>query len=154
MITFVNKDRDLVQRFLADHSTPVPLDSNPLACELRGSLLAADARAGTAVLSFEPPERFVQGARVLQGGIVAAMLDFAMAFAVWTQMPAGKAFSTATLTVNLLRPAVPTRYIASGRVVRMGARVVFASGELVKDGETVLVASASAVLPVVEVSAG
>jgi uncharacterized protein (TIGR00369 family) len=154
MITFVNKDRDLVQRFLRDSPAAVLIDSNPLASELCGSLLAADAHTGTAVLSFEPTERFVQGAAVLQGGIVAAMLDFAMAFAVWTQMPADKAFSTATLTVNLLRPAVPARYIASGRVVRMGARVVFASSEIVKEGETVLVATASAVLPVVEISAG
>lgn len=142
----MNKDRDLVHSLLNGDRTPVPITSNPLARELSGSILRLDSAQGTATLAFEPPERFVQGVQILQGGIVATMLDFAVAFAVWTKLPAGKSFATATLTVSLLKPAAPGGYVATGKVVRIGSKVIFATADLTTQDS--LVATASAVMAV------
>jgi len=56
---------------------PVAVDTNLLAHELGCTLIDADPAADTLTLGFEPDARFVQGNRVVQGGIVTAMLDFA-----------------------------------------------------------------------------
>lgn len=111
---------------------PVALTSNPLAEDLGGHLIELDTERRSALLSFEPPARYTQGAGVLQGGAIAMLLDFAMAFAAYT-VPAARerSFATATLAVNLLRPAPPGRYLARGHIVRAGRRLLFAEGSLV-----------------------
>jgi uncharacterized protein (TIGR00369 family) len=145
----VNTDRALVLEFLRDGQAPAPIASNPLAQDLGAELLALDAELGTAVLAFTPPGRFVQGAGVLQGGIIATLLDFAMAFAAHARLAReDRAFSTATLTVTLLRPAPPARYLAHGRIVRAGGKLLFAEAELTfESGESV--ARASALMPLI-----
>lgn len=145
----MNTDRDLVLELSRSGRLPAPLASNPLALELGAQVLEL-ADTGQAVLAFDPPARFAQGAGVLQGGIVAALLDFAMAFAAHAKLAAdGRGFSTASLDVHFLRPAPPARYIARGRIVRAGRRLLFAQAELTaQDGE--LIATASAVVPVTE----
>jgi uncharacterized protein (TIGR00369 family) len=143
----VNTDRALVLRFLQGGGQPLALD-NPLGTELAGTLLELDAERGSAQLAFLPEAKFLQGAQMLQGGIIAAMLDFAMAFAAYAVLD-HQTFSTAALNVQLLRPAVPGRYLANGRIVRKGRRVVFAQAELAAaDGQ--LVGSASSVLSLVD----
>ena len=83
----MNTDRADVARFLHGDRSPTPITGNPLARDLAGEILELDATAGSALLAFTPPERFVQGAQLLQGGIVATMLDFAMAFAAHARLP-------------------------------------------------------------------
>jgi uncharacterized protein (TIGR00369 family) len=146
----VNTDRALVLEFLAGARKPLPITSNPLASALGGELLELDADAGTAVLAFRPPQSFSQGAGVLQGGIVATLLDFAMAFAVHAVLATrARAFATANLSVSLLRPAHPGRYLARGRVVRAGRTLLFAEATLVaQDGG--IVATATAVMPLAD----
>jgi uncharacterized protein (TIGR00369 family) len=147
---------------------PAALTSNPLARELGGAVLDLSAERGEAALTFAPPERFAQGAGVLQGGIVTAMLDFAMAFAAHAKLGAEeRTFATASLSIHFLRPALPGRYVARGRLVRAGRRLLFAEAVLAPDpgatprdssapgsGPAVpgspIIATASAVMPLVE----
>ncbi len=147
----MNTDRALVLQFLQDGRKPAAITSNPLAQDLGGELLELDTEGGAAVLAFAPPPRFAQGAQVLQGGIVATLLDFAMAFAAHATLAAAeRPFSTATLNVSLLRPAPPGRYLARGRIVRAGRSLLFADAALTAatDGRTV--ATASAVMPLAD----
>ncbi len=144
----MNTDRALVLQFLQDGRKPTAITSNPLALDLCGELLELDAERGAAVLAFNPPPQFVQGAGVLQGGIVATLLDFAMAFAAHAALVASdRAFSTAALNVSLLRPAPPGRYLARGHIVRTGRHLLFADAELTADADGKTVATASAVMP-------
>jgi len=143
----VNTDRALVLRFLQGGGQPLALD-NPLGSELAGMILELDTERGGARLAFTPEARFLQGAQMLQGGIGAAMLDFAMAFAAYAVLDQ-QSFASASLNVHLLRPAGPGRYIASGRIVRKGRRLVFATAELASD-DGQLVATGSSVLSLVE----
>ena len=143
----MNSDQTLIAAFLSGDRTPAPITSSPLAALLNAQLLEADA-AGKAVLSFEPPETFIQGARVLQGGTVATMLDYAMAFAVLAGLPAGRSCATASLTTNFLKPAAPGKYLARGSVDRMGSQVAFGSAILQRADNNQTVATATAVMPV------
>jgi uncharacterized protein (TIGR00369 family) len=153
----VNTDRALVLEFLRGDRKPAAITSNPLALELGAEILELDAEQGAALLAFVPPARFVQGARVLQGGIIATLLDFAMAFAAHARLAIPvhggtdpvREFSTATLNVNLLRPAPPARYLAHGRIVRVGTRLMFAEAELTAEDGGENIARASAVMPLI-----
>ncbi len=147
----MNTDRALVLQFLQDGRKPAAITSNPLAHDLGGELLELDTERGAALLSFEPPPRFVQGARALQGGIVATLLDFAMAFAAHAALAAAeRTFSTATLNVSLLRPALPARYLARGHIVRAGRNLLFADATLTAEADGRTVATASAVMPLAD----
>lgn len=72
---------------------------------------------------------------VVQGGIVAVMLDMAMA------MAAEGGITTASLQYEILRPVMPAALEVRGRIVRQGRRITFAEavienaeGEIVAKG--------------------
>jgi len=122
--------------------------TGPLAEALKGEILQMDRAAGTALLAFDPGEQVLQTAGVIQGGIVAAMLDFAMALAAFSRLAPGRSFGTVSLTTNFLKPALPGRHLASARLDRMGARMIFASASLSKDGSESLIATATSVMAI------
>lgn len=130
---------------------PGPLtQAGSLAKGLKGEFLELDPEAGVSLLAFEPGDQFLQGAGVIQGGIVTAMLDYAMALACFTRLPAGKSFGSVSLTTNFMKPALPGRFIARARVERAGARMMFASAELRLEGAEALVATATSVMAVTD----
>ena len=144
--TLLNPDHALIRDFLAGDGTPRPFDANPLARGLGAQLLAADAREGSVTLGFTPGPQFLQGNGCVQGGIVAAMLDFALALAVLTRLAPGRSHSTASFSVNLLRPTRMGRYIAQSRIQRLGSRLAFADASLVLGDTEELVATATGVM--------
>ena len=146
----INSDYLFLQAFLSGDKAPVPIASSPLAVLLNARLLEADA-AGTAVLAFEPPETFIQGAGVLQGGTVTTMLDFALAFCVLVALPADRTCATATLTTNFMRPAGPGQYIARGSIDRLGSQVAFAKAVVHRADNGQTVATATAVMPLFDI---
>lgn len=129
-----NPDHLLIHEFLAGDGTPRPFATSPLARELGMRLLAADAGEGAITLGFEPGEQFLQGNGCVQGGIVAAMLDFALAFAVMTRLDLSHRHATASFSVNLLQPVWAGCYLAHGRIQRMGSRLAFAGASLAREG--------------------
>ena len=145
----MNPDRALVVAFLDGARAPLAISSNPLASALQGTLLELDGTRGEARLAFEPSPQFQQGSGVIQGGISATLLDFAMAFAGHAKLVAEgmeRGLATASLSVQLLRPANAARLIARGRILRHGARLMFAESSLTTEADARLIATASAVL--------
>ena len=144
-----NPDTTLLKKFMANPSTPLKIDSNPLAEALDARFLAADEK-GTVRLDFEPGDAFLQGNNAVQGGAVAAMLDFAMAFAALAALPDDQGGATTSMTVNYLKAVKPGRYEASAGLDRKGRTLIFASAELrAENGD--LVATGTSVLAVVQV---
>ncbi len=119
-----------------------------LAVMLAGQVLELDPEAGRAVLAFSPDERFKQGGGVIHGGIVTTMLDYAMALAAFSRAAAGQSFATVSLTTHFLRSTLPGPHLARARLDRMGARMIFASAELLREGDTAPLATATAVMAV------
>jgi uncharacterized protein (TIGR00369 family) len=120
--------------------------SDPISSLLKGEILELDPETGIAMLAFEPDERFRQGGGIIHGGIVSTMLDSALALAAFTRLQAGQSFATVSLNVHFLRQALPGRHLVRARLDRMGARMIFASAELFRDGEGSPLATGTAVM--------
>lgn len=69
-------------------------------------------------LRFEPQEYLFHGAGILHGGVLATLLDSAMASAVISTLDAGRACTTVSMTVSNIR------------AVRMGDGPLFAEGKV------------------------
>ena len=135
-----NFDHVLLHQFL-NGSQPSAIASNPLAASLAGYLLQVDRGAGTVQMRFAPDDRVLQGNGVIQGGIVCAMLDFAMAFAVMARLRLGEAATTVNLNASFLRSARQGIYFASGYLDRLGNNLAFSHASLAAaDGSIVATA--------------
>ncbi len=122
--------------------------TDPLSGLLKSDIVALDPEAGTAVLAFEPDERFKQGGGIIHGGIISTMLDYALALAAFSRLAPGQSFATVSLTVHFLRQALPGRHLARAKLDRMGARMIFASGELFREGDETPLATATGVMAI------
>jgi len=88
---------------------------------------------GRAVFQGRPLRRHYNPLGSVHGGWFATLLDSAVGCAVHSILPAGKAYTTAELKVNIVRPltdAVPL-VRAIGDVIHAGGRVATAEGRLV-----------------------
>ena len=142
----MNPDQQLIRQWQANPGV-VEVTSNPFAVALGTQLEQVDATEGRVALRFNPGPLFIQGAGVLQGGAITAMLDFAMAFATLAQIQDGQSCASICLTTSFLRPATAGRLKAVGQVTKRGRQIVFASAELFNESD-VLVASATSTLAV------
>lgn len=144
-----NADMVQLRRFLAAPVLPHPVTSSPMARALGTTILELDAKAGRIVLGYAPDDLFRQGAGVIQGGAVGAMLDSAMALISLAHIPEDKSVATASMTVNFLKGASARAYRAEGLIERAGRRLIYARASLSVEGETAPIATATSVLAVV-----
>ena len=92
-----------------------------------------EAEFGRSVFQGRPMLRHYNPLGTVHGGWIATLLDSCVGCAVHTTMPAGKAYTTAELKVNFVRP-VTTRVAllrAIGTVIHGGSRMATAEGRLV-----------------------
>lgn len=94
-----------------------------------------EVEEGRAVFVVEPGEHHYNPLGVVHGGLLATVLDSAMACAIHTRTPAGDYSTTLELNVNYVRPVTletpPLR--VEGRVLHMGSRVATAEGRVHDD---------------------
>ncbi|WBY02942.1 PaaI family thioesterase [Ramlibacter tataouinensis] len=138
-----NPDHALTRRFAENPTTPVAVDTNPIAVDLAASLQAWDPENRTLTLTFHTSERHVQGNGAVHGGIVTTMLDFGLVFAVMTDAP--RIAVTAALSVQFERTVPPGDITVRSTVHRSGGRLAFASAEL-RDARADVLARATATL--------
>lgn len=148
-----NPDRNLLHSFHLHGGDPVPLETNPLAVAMRARLLAVNLEKGIVELGFTPGEQYLQGANVIQGGMVSAMLDFALGFAALVTVQQSQSVASATLNVSFLRAAKPGTYVARGELERLGRSLAFTRGVLTDSGG-LQVATATSVLAIVSAAQG
>ena len=106
------------------------------------------ATAGTAQISMPWRGEVGQYSGFLHAGLVGALIDTACGFAAATVV--GRVLAS-HYSVNCLRPAVGTLFIARARVVKAGKSQVFTAADLfaVSDGAETLVATGETLLSVV-----
>lgn len=123
-----NPDRVALEAFLAGDGTPAPMDSSPLLgaleCRIEG------AGQGWVRLSFRPGAQHVQGNGVVSGGIVATMLDFALAFAGLTTCNLGESAASIGLNVCFLAPVGAGPVIVHASLEAAGYRIAQAEAKL------------------------
>jgi len=74
----------------------------------------------------------------LHAGVVTSVMDSACGYAAMSLMEAGVAVLSVEFKVNLLAPAIGSRFLARGRVVRAGRTLTFCAGEVLADDERVV----------------
>lgn len=102
-----------------------------------------DEATATLSCAFEATEAFLNPAGVVQGGILASMLDEAMG-PVAAAVSGGEIFAqTLEMKVTYLRPGRVGPILGQGRIVQGGRDILFLEGRLT-DAEGRLIATASA----------
>lgn len=124
----VNAESPL-ERLIAMKEGRVPLP--PVYELLRISVV--DAAIGEVRLQLYPDERLRSPLGLVAGGIIATVLDTALAWACDTCAPPGKVCTTLELKTNFLGPLTVKNepVVAVGKAVFTGNRVMVATGELI-----------------------
>ncbi|MFK7966738.1 MAG: PaaI family thioesterase [Burkholderiaceae bacterium] len=95
--------------------------------------LLVEATPGKAVFQGEPKARHYNPIGSVHGGWFATLLDSAVGCAVHTKTPAGKAYTTLELKLNMIRPLFDGigRVRAEGHCIHVGRQTATAEGKLV-----------------------
>ncbi len=103
---------------LRDGDIPRP----PVACTI--GWFVDEVEAGRVCLSLPVAEYLMHGARIVHGGVLATLLDSAMAGAMITTLARGQGCTTLQLNVNFLRVASGAggRLSCEGKVIQAGRR--------------------------------
>lgn len=108
-----------------------------------------DVGDGTATFALTPSPQHDNGSGFVHGGVLATLVDFAVASAL-SHVPAGASASTASLNLTYLRP-VPVggpAVSARAQVVHLGRRSSVVEARVVgDDGVLPVVATATVVVP-------
>lgn len=105
-------------------------------------ILDVDMKTLTVKVAFNASDELCNMWGGIQGGMVAAMLDDVMSFAVGLDLDWGQISPTLEIKVSMLSPARPGRLLASGTVIKRGKSVGFIESELT-DAEGRLLATGS-----------
>jgi uncharacterized protein (TIGR00369 family) len=89
--------------------------------------------AGHAVFQGQPRQEYLNPMGSLHGGWYATLLDSALGCAVASMLPAGRGYTTAELSVNLVKAIGPKvqRVRAEGRILHCGRQLATAEARLV-----------------------
>lgn len=99
---------------------------------LLATLGARLVRAADGEVEIELPwsEGIQQQHGFAHAGAIATIADSACGYACLTRMPEGSAVLSVEFKINLLAPAVGERFVARGRVVRVGRTIGVATAEV------------------------
>jgi uncharacterized protein (TIGR00369 family) len=128
---------DYMRALIAGDFPPPPI------AELMGfTLVSVDE--GYALFRGEPGEQHLNPIGSVHGGFAATLLDSALGCAVHTTLPAGVAYSTLELAVNLVRGITPATgaVLAEGSIVHAGRRTATAEARLTAEDGGALLAHA------------
>jgi uncharacterized protein (TIGR00369 family) len=90
-----------------------------------------DLGEGTSAVTLRTGAQHANLGGIVHGGVLSALLDFALGSAVVTTLKDGEWCATQSLTTDYLRPADPGEtLIARARVDRRGRLAAFPSGEI------------------------
>ena len=97
------------------------------------AFLIVEVGDGSAVFQGTPGPQHLNPMGTVHGGWFATLLDSALGCAVHTKMPPGRAYTTAELSVNIVRALTPKvqRVRAIGRVIHCGRQLATAEAQLV-----------------------
>lgn len=118
----------------------------PPAARLLGwRFVGLNQATGTLSCGFEASEAFLNPVGVVQGGILASMLDEAMG-PVMAAVSGGEIFAqTLEMKVSFLRAARPGPIFGEGRLVQRGREILFLEGRLTDvEGRVLATATATA----------
>ncbi len=112
---------------------------------LGGEFIAADAKAGTATFLYTIGHNLCHSGGIVQGGFVTAMLDAAMAHAIFAVSGYTLRPPTLEIKVSFFEPAHPGKLKAVARLIRRGKSIAFLEADLYDEAGTLLARGTSTV---------
>lgn len=114
----------------------------PVAGLLGASPLACDPVKGEVTVAFIARPDFCNLLGSVQGGMLTAMLDIAMSYAVLVSLAEEHLVPSLEIKTTYVSPARPGKLVATGSTLRKGSSIVFMEG-LLHDADGKLLATAS-----------
>jgi len=102
--------------------------ANPFFCQM--GIEVVSAGEGRAVLKMAVRPDMHNGVGWLQGGLLVALADEAMALAVYTRLSGTEGIATISESTSFLKGLREGSVVAEGRVIRKGRRVAFCEAEV------------------------
>jgi uncharacterized protein (TIGR00369 family) len=115
----------------------------PVAGLLSAQPIRCDPAHGRITVSFQARREFTNLMGSVQGGMLTAMLDLAMSFAVLCSLEDGHVVPSLEVKTSFIAPARPGEIIGDGMLIRRGRSIAFMEGRLSNGGGDLL-ATASA----------
>jgi acyl-CoA thioesterase len=108
-------------------------DANPFF--LLMGIRVARMGGGEAALEMTVRPDMHNGLGWLQGGILVALADEAMALGLFTALDAHQQIATISESTSFLKGTRDGTLVATGRVIKRGRKVAFTEGEVCRDGD-------------------
>lgn len=89
-----------------------------------------DVNLGRVEIEFDYDEALTQQHKFIHAGAQAAVVDSSCGYAALTTMPHDADVLSVEFKVNMLRPAVGEKFLATGVVLKAGKRIVVTEGTL------------------------
>jgi len=102
--------------------------ANPFFCQMGIDVVSVEA--GRAVLKMQVRPDMHNGVGWLQGGMLVALADEAMALAIYSQLSDGEGIATISESTSFIKGVRDGDVYAEARVIRKGRRVAFCEGEV------------------------
>jgi uncharacterized protein (TIGR00369 family) len=107
--------------------------ANPFFCLMGIDVVSIEP--GKAVLKMQVRPDMHNGVGWLQGGILAAIADEAMALALYPLLSRTEGIATISESTSFMRGVQDGCIVAKARIIRKGRRVAFAEGEVFTDND-------------------
>jgi uncharacterized protein (TIGR00369 family) len=126
---------DWAKRRFAELPVAGLLDAQPIRC---------DPQRGRITVTFQARREFCNLIGSVQGGMLTAMLDISMSFAVLCALDDGHVVPSLEVKTSFIAPAHPGEIVGDGMLVRKGRSIAFMEGRLTdRDGNLLTTASAT-----------
>ena len=113
-------------------------DANPFFCQMGINIVSYEA--GTAELNMQVRPDLHNGVGWLQGGMLVALADEAIALALYTLLKSNEGIATISESTSFVKGVREGMIVAKAKVIKKGRRVAFAEAEvfLENDEKTML----------------
>ena len=116
----------------------------PVAGLLSAQPIRCDLHHGRMTVAFQARHEFTNLMGSVQGGMLTAMLDLAMSFAVLCSLDDGHVVPSLEVKTSFIAPARPGEIVGDGMLVRRGRIIAFMEGRLSNpQGDLLTTASAT-----------
>jgi uncharacterized protein (TIGR00369 family) len=90
-----------------------------------------------------------QQAGFLHGGVIATLSDLVCGFAAYSLVPENEYVVTGDLKISYFNPGTGSRFVAKGKVLKAGSRMIFCEAEIIDGDSGLFIAKSSATMVIV-----
>ena len=96
---------------------------------------------GLVKISCEKKDFLTQQNGYFHAGVITSIADVACGYAALSTMPKGSDVLSVEFKTNLMRAANTSKIIASGKVIKLGKRLVFCEAKITDENEEIIFAT-------------